>query len=285
MTNKEQLEIFLDSPKYNNMYLIDTAQYRELFKNARDYTSKYLDDYTLESDLYELLIASGIIDNVQPIEDNNVQLIIKKDDFDIGCIKSLSEDAQAERIIKMLFEGRNPFSGLIEYTPKELKFFTDNKLRPSLEKIYDFNTQEPIIDTNTYNKIMQEINEYLAEQLCDYWEEQIEYDLYEDWNGFENFAAVVDNFSDFRKDSSIVTISLPIHSFMRAINSGSGEELLPNWDVLCTDINLLGEQIVRTLLQEVNLYNLSGSHNADWKNPDVIEQNEDEIEDIINKYI
>ena len=282
MINKKQLEIFLDSPKYNNMYLIDTAQYRELFKNAQDYTSKYLNDYTLESDLYELLIASGIIDNVQPIEDNNIQLIVKKDDFDIGCIKSLSEDAQAERIIKMLFEGRNPFSGLIEYTPKELKFFTDNKLRPSLEKIYDFNTHEPIIDTNTYNKIMQEINEYLTEQLCDYWKEQIEYDLYEDWSGFTEFNAVVDN---FRKDSSIVTISLPIQSFMKSINSGFGGGLLSNWDVLCTDINLLGEQIVRTLLQEVNSYNLSGSHNADWKNPDIITQNEDEIKNIINKYI
>ena len=89
----------------------------------------------------------------------------------------------------------------------------------------------------------------------------------------------------FIKDSSIVTSSLPIQSFMRAINSELGEELLPNWDVLCTDINLLGEQIVRTLLQEVNLYNLSGSHNADWENPNIIAQNEDEIENIINKYI
>lgn len=282
MTNKEQLEIFLDSPKYNNMYLIDTAQYHELFKNAHDYTSKYLDDYPLESDLYEILIASGIIDNVQPIEDNNIQLIVKKDDFDIGCIKSLSEDTQAERIIKMLFEGRNPFSGLVEYTPQDLKFFTDNKLRPSLEKIYDFNTHEPIIDTNTYNKIMQEINEYLTEQLCDYWKEQIEYDLYDDWVGFKTFEATVDH---FRKDSSIVTISLPIQSFMSVINSRVGAALLPNWDVLCTDINLLGEQIVRTLLQEVNSYNLSGSYNTDWKNPDIIAQNEDEIENIINKYI
>ena len=129
---------------------------------------------------------------------------------------------------------------------------------------------------------MQEINEYLTEQLYDYWRAQIEYDLYEDWNGFTAFNAVVD---DFRKDSSIVTISLPIQSFMSSINSGLGEELLPNWDVLCTDINLLGEQIVRTLLQEVNSYNLSGSHNADWENPDVIAQNEDEIKNIINKYI
>lgn len=285
MTDKEQLEIFLNSPKYNNMYLIDTAQYSELFKNAHDYTSKYLDNYTLEPDLYELLLASDIIDNVQSIEDNNIQLIVKKDDFDIGCIKSLSEDTQAERIIKMLFESRNPFSGLIEYTPQDLKFFTDNRLRPSLEKIYDFNTHEPIIDTNTYNKIMQEINEYLTEQLYEYWREQIEYDLYENWTGFTDFNAVVDNFSDFRKDSSMVTISLPIQSFMNSLNSEVGEALLPNWDVLCTDINLLGEPIVRTLLQNVNSYDLSGSHNADWKNPDVIAQNEEDIEDIINKYI
>ena len=226
---KRDLEKFLNDPEYDNWERIDNGKLSDILYDASDVGGYDLYPDLNSLDLYELFLRTGILPDVILLDKNTIRFPVVEADFNKGITEAISGDYSAESIISDIMNGVNPFDydldsiDIYDYIPDDIK-----------EKVNNATPQQK-------EAIAQEIKREYDNDAYDLWSQEINYNLYDDSDGFKTYNA------DTEYKDGRVYITIPIDNFINCIGNTTVDT---EYSDLC---NLLsnGENIAEMLLPNV----------------------------------